>query len=203
MRRIERQYAGGAVDERVPDRCVELIRRLPGDPALIQHDLGVLLGRYRGWREFHDTAPQIGTTIDHLKAVAKQAEQLREAIGLIPPDAEANLALCMHKAWDMSFFELERSLEQSLVRLQVAANHVADDFKQYKNRKGEKPNTLEHGLLSDVASLLESQSGGALGKIEIAGLAAELIINAGVFGVPGTPKRARDAIIAWRKRSTT
>lgn len=203
MRKLKRQYTGGVVDESLPEQCSSIIRQLPGDTTFIEEQIGVLLGRYRSWQAFHDTAPQIGVTIEHLRSVAKQAEQLRKSLDLIPPDAEAELSLRAVKAWGMSFFTMERELAQGLTRLQVAAMHVAEGFNPYKNKKGEKAHGLKHALLADVSELLEKHAGNKLGVIQAAGLSVKILNAAGVRGLPVNDERARDTIRTWRKNHTT
>lgn len=202
MKKIERQYTGGVVDESLSERCASLIRQLPGDTAALEEQIGVLLGRYRSWRQFHDTAPQVGVTIEHLRSVAKQAEQLRKSLELIPPDAEAELSLRVYKAWEMSFFDMERALVQGLTRMQVVATQVANGFEPYKGRPGGKRHSLQHELLSDVSELLEQHAEITLTLEQIAGLTVEILNTAGVRDLPITSKRTRDTINSWRKRST-
>lgn len=203
MKKIAPQYTGGAVDESLTAEAERLIRSLPGDTADLEEKIRRLLGRYRNFRKFYDTEPQVSVTIAHLNELAKQARNLREGLNLIPANAEAVISTSMWKAWDVSYFEYERSLKRDLTRLEVILQHAAKEFEPAKGRLGDKANSLEHALLSDVAGLLENQAGGSLGKLKLAGLAAEILISAKVHGVPGTQKRARDAINAWLKRSTT
>ncbi len=205
MKKIQPQYTGGPVDASLPDASVALLKRLPGDTCDMAQQIGSLLGHYRDLQKLNKTEPKARETIRHLHSVAKQAQQLQDSLKLMPQNAKAKLAdIYAQSAWQTSYREMEHALAPWLTKLHVATTEVAKDFKpDTKRRKTHGRNHLERALLSDVAELLEGHTKGAIGLIEIAGIAAEILLHAGVVGVPGTNKRARDTILTWRKRYTT
>lgn len=199
MKKIAPQYTGGAVDESLTAEAERLIRLLPGDTNDIENKIRRLLGRYRDFRKFHDTEPQVSVTIDHLKGLAKQANKLKDGLKLIPDDAKAILSECMFDSWDITYFHYEQNLIQNLTRLQAALSFVAKDFEPLRGRPGAPPRSLEHSLLSDVAGLIELHSPNML-LTDAANYAADLLRASGVKNLPIEPAEARKVINSWRKR---
>ncbi|MCY1295661.1 hypothetical protein D9M70_450120 [compost metagenome] len=198
MKKLKRQVTGGWVDESLPDRAIDLIRAVPGTDNSLIDAIGRRLGLYRGFRQFYDTEPQVAVLVRHLEYLASKSHELMKDIQSLPSNAEAIATELMFTSWAESFPQFEQRLTQDLVRFSALMNAVAVRMKPLLGRRGERPNTLEHSLLSDVAQMLQN-TGCGMKRIEEAQKAVEILVAAGVGDLPGTPEKARRVIIAWRK----
>ncbi|HHK4737788.1 TPA: hypothetical protein ACQTZZ_004196 [Pseudomonas aeruginosa] len=198
MKKFQRQISSGWVDETLTDRALEAIRSIPLSNDDLEQKIGERLGRYRLLRQFHDTEPQPSVLVRHLSDLASTSHELITGIMTLPPAARALATEILYATGKESFQKLSKQLTRDLVTFSAVMNSVSNRVKPSIGRKGEKPNTLEHSLLSDVAQLLQD-FGCGLGRIEEAQKTVEILVAAGVSELPGTPEKARKAIIAWRK----
>lgn len=198
MKKLKPQHTGGFVDNSLSDRSLSLIQSVPGASDELVDKIARRVGRYRDFRAFRDTEPQVAVLIRHLAEISAKSDQLREDLKNLPPAADAIATEVMHFAWLEMFPDFDRQLSKDLLRLSALMRQVACRLAPQMNRRGDHPSTLEHELLSDVAQMLEDADG-RMGRIAEAGKTAEILCAAGVHGLPATPEKARKAILAWRK----
>ncbi|HUE93176.1 hypothetical protein [Pseudomonas sp.] len=198
MKKLVPQRSGGYVDNQLTAKTTDTIRRLGGNFELLIERISYRIGVYRDFRRAADTEPQVGVAVEHLQALGKTAWGLYKDIDQLPMHADALVWEEIRQAGGDAYLSLQQ-LQQGLVRLGAVLNSVAGQLTPYENKPGRKSSSLEHSLLSEVAAMIEDHVGNAIGKVEIAGLAAELLRESGVHGLPGKDK-ARKAVLAWRRK---
>lgn len=198
MKKFAPQYNGGCADNQLTAKTTETIRSFGGNSGLLIEGIAYRIGVYRDFRRVADTEPQIGVAIEHLQAIGNTSWGLYNDIGQLPMHAEALVWEEIRQAGGDAYLSLHQ-LQQDLLRLGAILTTVAGQLTTYENRPGRKSSSLEHSLLSEVAAMIEDHVGAAIGKVEVAGLAAELLRESGVHGLPGKDK-ARKAVLAWRRK---
>lgn len=193
MKRISKQITGGWVDESLSEAAEQFIASLPGASELRQF-VARELGRYRMFRLSHQTAPQPAEVVEHLARIAALADELRAGLELIPPEMMAHAKGLASNAWGVDHYRFDEKLRSDLMRLSALTRRASKDV--ITGRSGERPNTLKRSLLSAVAGEIERLG---FGKVEAAGMAAELLTLAGVHDLPATPEKARAAVRAHQK----
>ncbi|MQX53927.1 hypothetical protein [Alcanivorax sediminis] len=196
-RKIPKQHTGGWVDESISPRAKKKILGLPhGEELLCQ--IQRLLGEYRDWSSYRDTAPTKEETLKHSEKTQKLVADLLTHLGMTPEPVKAYISEDLYltgKGYFEGFvYPIEQQLQTYLLLLKRSQRRV----EQWPSNKGRRPSNLEHILLSNVAGLLE---GTGMKVTEAAAQAAEILQAAGVSSLPGPddPKEARKAVRAIRE----
>jgi hypothetical protein len=195
-RKMPTQYAGGQVDETLKARTVKMLVGLPLRDEMISQ-LKIILGRYRSLKRSRDTEPSKAEEIGHTEKTLQLITELQEHLNQTPESIKAQIGLY---EWRLSR-EIESQafgrLHRELNDLRVFAGRAVSDAKQWNTKTGERPKHEERDLLSQVSSLIEFRG---LKKIDSADLALQILRSEEGAIVPADPEKAREAILAARKR---
>lgn len=191
---IAKQYTGGAIDKSLAPRALKLIKQLPDAEGLAQ-EIGERVGDYRFWKKAQSTVPADGLIVMHVEKTARSINTLRAQLDLMPEEIRALMSETLLRARGEVYETLAERLDETLLRYQSAASAALSTIQPGRVAPGKKEAHLEHAILSDVAALLEKR----IKSLETAaGNAAEILIFAGIPNLPGTAKKARAAVLAYR-----
>lgn len=198
---IKKQYTGGVIDDSLRDRTKAKISALNGSEDL-ENCIAKALGDYRFRRQTRETEPAHAEIIKHLKDTVSLIEKLREKIDLMPPVVNSIFWETLYRSKGVESTWLPENLEENLITYQVLCEKVARENRNNGGKRGEKTKDLEHGLLSDIAFMIEKIDG--IGLEKAADYAAEILISEGVQNIPNWEKKrgsaAREKVNDYRKR---
>ncbi len=195
-KRINKQATSAWLNPKLSPASLKIINALPHADTLAE-EIGAVVAVYRLERDFRDTAPKTSDSIRHLDRVADSIGELLTQIDLVPVEfsAFADLDLC-HMGRDGSHTMTKR-IQEDLSVYKMLCRRASKRISARPSKAGEKRKLLERKLLSDVTRVIESTAD--LRKIEAAGKAADVLLRSGIHHVPVEPKKARQAVIEYRK----
>jgi len=198
-KKILKQVTGGWVDESINPAALKILKNLSVDVATTER-IGELIGEYRLTNAARETAPTPYESIRHLKQTQALISDLLAKLELMPEDFKALSTVDMLKVTGEVYEQFEARMTTDLMRYRATCARAIEQMKAWPSTKGETPKFLEHKLLSAVAELLEPCSGGLE---DAADNASRVLRGAGLKYLPVDKKKARAAILAYKRKSGT
>lgn len=201
-KKIEKQCTGGVMDESLLDTTRSKINELGGSSDL-EARISRMLGVYRFMAKVRDTEPDLSSTVRHLDQTTNLMEKLLSSMELVPEIAHTLAWERLYCAKGEDYQAMICGIQKELIACIALYKNVCERLKSEASRKGEKPKYLEHGLLSDVAEMIEKIDG--IGVERAADYAACILINEKVKNMPNSHSEregaARRVVIEHRKKA--
>ncbi|WP_372403186.1 hypothetical protein ACDW34_11305 [Acinetobacter piscicola] len=183
VRKISKQIACNWVNESISEESLMLLNNLKIDHENFIAKFQKMIGRYRSFKEFNDTAPMPKETIDHLSKILRQIEALQESISLIPSDAHAwNTEAIVLNMLDYEYYQclIDHKMIQHLTKYSIVLMYSQDKTKLFSNQKGRNKNWQENKLIYETFMLINQYEITPLKAKESYQFISEFLISNGV-----------------------